>query len=227
MRTFAREEAVAFVRANTASATTPLLPEIVLRLATEITPLWQATETRLDEIGLPPPYWAFAWVGGQALARHILDNPTLVRDKRVLDFAAGSGVAGIAAMRAGAASVEATELDPLAVAALELNAQANGVAVVHSTEDMTRADAAEPANRGWDVALAGDVCYERAMAERVTRWLRRLAREGVTVLLADPGRAYMPENGLLELARYTVPTTRELEDRESREVRIYRLMGLP
>jgi predicted nicotinamide N-methyase len=224
VRRFTRDEALAFVRANTARSTTPLLPEIALHLATEITPLWEATEASLEASGLAPPYWAFAWVGGQALARHVLDNPALVRGRRVLDFAAGSGIAGIAAMRAGARSVEATELDALAAAAIELNALANAVAIDLLIEDMTGADSPQ-ANRGWDVAFAGDICYERPMAARATRWLRRLAGEGVAVFLADPGRAYLPKEGLLEVARYTVPTTRELEDRISREVRVYRLSG--
>ena len=212
-------EASRFVRAETALAAPPLLPEIRLHLATEITPLWQATEVLLAARGLAPPYWAFAWVGGQALARHLLDHPETVRGKRVLDFAAGSGVAGIAAARAGAAWVEASELDPLALAAIALNAKANGVALALLAEDATAG-----ASRGWEVVLAGDVCYERPMAARVTPWLRDLARKGATVLLGDPGRAYLPNNGLCELARYAVPTTRELEDRESREARVYRLM---
>ncbi|HEY6335916.1 MAG TPA: 50S ribosomal protein L11 methyltransferase [Alphaproteobacteria bacterium] len=224
MRRFTRDEAHAFVRANTARVTTPLLPEIALHLATEITPLWEAIEASLEASGLAPPYWAFAWVGGQALARFILDDPALVRGRRVLDFAAGSGVAGIAAMRAGASTVDATELDALATAAIELNACANAVEIELLIEDVTSADPPQ-ANRGWDVVLAGDVCYERPMAERATRWLRQLAREGVAVFLADPGRAYLPKEGLVELRRYSVPTTRELEDRASRDVMIYRLSG--
>ena len=219
MTGFSAEDARRFVRAKTVLAAPPLLPEIRLHLATEITPLWQATEERLAASGLAPPYWAFAWVGGQALARHLLDHPETVRKKRVLDFAAGSGVAGIAAARAGATWVEASELDPLALAAIALNAEANRVALDPLAEDVTAG-----ADRGWEAVLAGDVCYERPMAERVIVWLRHLAREGVTVLLGDPGRAYLPKDGLRELASYTVPTTRELEDRDSREARVYRLL---
>lgn len=222
MRSFTREEAFAFVRANTSCVRPPFLPEIALHLATEITPIWQATEASLEASGLAPPYWAFAWVGGQALARFVLDDPDLVRGARVLDFAAGSGVAGIAAMRSGARTVDAAELDDLAAAAIELNAHINAVAIECLTEDLTFAESHQ-ANRGWDVALAGDICYERPMAERAARWLRRLAREGVAVFLADPGRAYLPKEGLVELRRYTVPTTCELEDRASREVAIYRV----
>jgi predicted nicotinamide N-methyase len=215
---FAGSDALAFVRAHTALASLPLLPEIRLHLASELTPLWQATEDTLAEQGLAPPYWAFAWVGGQALARYLLDAPAAVRGKRVLDFAAGSGVAGIAALKAGAAAVTASELEPLALAAIALNAAANGVAVSVCGEDLTEAPAA-----GWDVILAGDVCYERPMAERVAAWLAAAAEAGALVLLGDPGRAYLPQHGLAALARYLVPTTRELEDRDSREVVIYRV----
>ncbi len=195
-----------------------MLPELRLHLATELTPLWLATEASLEQSGLPPPYWAFAWVGGQALARHLLDHPSLARGRRLLDFAAGSGVAGIAAAKAGAASVAASELDPLALAALALNAQANDV-----TLDLLAEDVTEGGDRGWDLVLAGDVCYERPMAERAAAWLARLAASGVEVLLADPGRAYLPKSGLVELARYMVPTTRELEDRDAREAVVYRM----
>ena len=218
MKSFADAEALAFVRAHTTLATLPLLPEIRLHLASELTPLWQATEATLAVQGLAPPYWAFAWVGGQALARYLLDEPEAVRGRRVLDFAAGSGVAGIAALKAGAAAVTASELEPLALAAIALNAAANGVAVTVCGEDLTAAPAS-----GWDVILAGDVCYERPMAERVAGWLEAAAEVGALVLLGDPGRAYLPQHGLVALARYEVATTRELEDRESREVLIYRV----
>ncbi len=220
MRPLAREEAREFVRAHTALGPTPLLPELRLHLAGEITPLWQATEASLEATGVDPPYWAFAWVGGQALARHLLDRPELVRGKRVLDFAAGSGIAGIAAALAGAAAVTASELDALALAAIALNAAANGVAIATCAADLTAAPA-----HGFDVILAGDVCYERPMAERVAGWLAEAARQGTLVLLGDPGRAYRPKGGLVELARYTVKTTRELEDRDSRETVVWRVAG--
>ncbi|HYB56638.1 MAG TPA: 50S ribosomal protein L11 methyltransferase [Alphaproteobacteria bacterium] len=218
MRPFSREAALAFVRAHTVVASTALLPEIWLHLASEITPLWQATEVSLEAQGVAPPYWAFAWVGGQALARYVLDRPQSVRGRRVLDFAAGSGIAAIAAALAGARQVAASELDPLALAALALNAAENGVTLSSLSEDLTESPA-----RGWDVILAGDVCYERPMAERVAAWLAAASREGALVLLGDPGRAYLPQAGLVELARYTVETTRELEDRERRETAIYRV----
>ncbi len=220
MKIVSKDEAISFIRAHTQRASTPLLPEIELHLATEITPLWQATEAEIAASALPPPYWAFAWVGGQALARHVLDHPAVVRGKRVLDFAAGSGVVGIAAAMAGAAQVEASEIDAFAAAAIELNAAANGVTLLPRVEDLTTGVIGT-----WEVVLAGYVCYERPMAAHVVTWLSRLADSGTEVLLGDPGRAYLPERGLRELARYTVPTTRELEDNERREVGIFRLVG--
>jgi predicted nicotinamide N-methyase len=208
----------AFVRAHTAPAAPPLVPEIRLHLASEVTPLWQATEATLKASGLAPPYWAFAWPGGQALARHLLDRPALVAGRRVLDFAAGSGLAAIAAARAGAAAAEAAEIDPLACAAIALNAAANGVAVACRAEDLV----GSPSR--WEVVLAGDVCYERPMAERVAAWLGDLAAAGTLVLMGDPGRAYLPRAGLAELARYRVPTSRELEDRTERETVVWRVL---
>ena len=207
-----------FVLANTAIAAAPLVPEIRLHLATEVTPLWQATETELAQSGLEPPFWAFAWPGGQALARYVLDRPELVRNKRVLDIAAGSGLAAIAAAKAGAAQVVANEIDDFAAVALALNAALNGVAVEVSRHDLL-GGAADP----FDVVLAGDVCYERPMSERMVPWLRARAAEGVLVLLGDPGRAYLPSTGLIELARYDVPTTLELEDRTLRQTVVWRV----
>jgi predicted nicotinamide N-methyase len=204
-----------FVLAETVIATPPLVPEIRLHLASEVVPLWQATETNLTERGLPPPYWAFAWPGGQALARHLLDHPDLVRGKRVLDFAAGSGLAAIAASKAGAASTAAAEIDRFAIAAIGLNAKLNGVGL-----DTIEADILGQAG-GWDVVLAGDVCYERPMAERVGQWLGRLAADGTRVLMGDPGRNYLPTTGLREVARYQVPTSLDLEDRISRETIVW------
>lgn len=210
----------AFVRAETEIATPPLVPEIRLHLATEAVPLWQATEATLTEHGLPPPYWAFAWPGGQALARHLLDHPEIARGRRVLDFAAGSGLAGIAAARAGAAKVIAAEIDGFAVAAIALNAGLNDVAIETVEQDIVGSPATN-----WDLVLAGDVCYERPMAERVGAWLAELARAGTTVLMGDPGRSYLPATGLVEVARYDVPTSLELEDRAMRETVIWRWPG--
>ena len=206
-----------FVRANTVIMASPLVPEIRLHLASEITPLWHATEASLARDQLPPPYWAFAWAGGQALARHILDHSALVRGRSVLDFGAGTGLVAIAAAMAGA-RVSATEIDPFAAAAIALNAALNGMAV-----SIERADVIGREPVPWEIVLAGDMCYERPLAERLTHWLRTLAARGVAVLLGDPGRAYLPTTGLEALARYDVPTTLELEDRTSREGVVWRL----
>ena len=205
-----------FIRTHTVPGRAPLVPELLLYLAIEITPLWQATEDWLATRDLAPPFWAFAWPGGQALARHVLDHPALIAGRRVLDFAAGGGIAAIACARAGAALVEAAEIDPLAFAAIGLNAALNGVTV-----NAAQGDVIDGAGR-WDLILCGDVCYEAPMTARILPWLRARAR-AATVLLADPGRAYLPGTGLARLARYAVPTTRELEDREEREVTLYRL----
>lgn len=209
----------AFIRAQTEIKPAPLVPEIRLHLASEVTPLWEATEASLARHNVPPPYWAFAWPGGQAMARHLLDHPDLVRGCRVLDFAAGCGIAAIAAARAGAAAVTATDIDPVAAAALALNASLNDVAFAITTDDLTR-DPAAP----FDLVIAGDVCYERPMAEKVVGWLRALARRGVLVLLADPGRAYLPHEGIEEIGRYDVPTSLDLEDRPLRTTRVLRLV---
>jgi predicted nicotinamide N-methyase len=206
----------AFVRANTLPVPAPLVPELVLHLATEITPIWQATEEWLRETGTEPPFWAFAWPGGQALARYLLDNPARVAGRRVLDFAAGCGIAAIAAARAGAAWVEAAEIDPLATAAIRLNAAANGAAVTALTGDVVGA-----AGR-WDLILCGDVCYEAPMTGHILPWLRGLARDA-EVWLADPGRAYLPREGVSAFASYAVPTTRELEDQTERRATLFRL----
>ncbi|WP_431856330.1 class I SAM-dependent methyltransferase [Azospirillum sp.] len=208
-----------FVRTNTAIAHPSLLPEMRLHLATEVTPLWEATEATLARNNLPPPYWAFAWPGGQAVARYALDNPEAVRGKRVLDFAAGTGLVGIACALAGAAHVRAAEIDAFALAAMELNAALNGVALEAVSDDLVGRDLPDI-----DVVLAGDVCYERPMAERVTAWLRRIAATGTLVVLGDPGRAYVPTSGLERLGRYAVPTSLELEDRTLRETNVWRLL---
>jgi predicted nicotinamide N-methyase len=207
-----------FVRAHTTVLHAPLVPEIALHLATEITPIWQATETWLAERNIEPPFWAFAWPGGQATARLLLDEPARVAGKRVLDFAAGCGIAAVAAALSGAALVEAAEIDPLALAATRLNAALNGVHVATPDGDIV----GSPCR--WDVILAGDVCYEAPMTAHILPWLRALAATGAEVLLADPGRAYLPGAGLQPLARHAVPTTLELEDRMVREVTIHRLL---
>jgi predicted nicotinamide N-methyase len=211
-------DAAAFVLANTLPGRAPLVPEISLRLASEITPIWQATETWLAEHNVAPPFWAFAWPGGQALARHVLDHPIKVAGRRVLDFAAGCGIAAIACAMAGAASVEAGEIDPLAFAAIRLNAIANRASVELLTADIVGAACR------WDLILCGDVCYEAPMTARILPWLSAMARSA-EVWIADPGRAYLPREGLAPFACCRVPTTLELEDCIERQVTLYRLRG--
>ncbi|MDP3416802.1 methyltransferase [Falsiroseomonas sp.] len=207
-----------FILAHTAIAHPSLVPELRLHLATEITPIWQATESWLAQEGIEPPFWAFAWPGGQALARTVLDQPALVAGKRVLDFAAGCGIGAIAAALAGAASVEAAEIDPLALAATRINAALNGVAVATPEGDVV----GSPCR--WDLILAGDVCYEAPMTAHILPWLREMAGAGAEVWIADPGRAYLPVAGMELLSTHLVPTTRELEDRDTRQVTIHRLL---
>jgi len=208
-----------FIRANTAIAAPPLVPEIRLHLATEITPIWQATEDSLAQGQVPPPFWAFAWAGGQALARYILDHPETVADRDVLDLASGSGMVAIAAALAGARRVTAADIDPFAAAAIMLNTALNGVTLSIETRDLLDRGPA-----GWTVVTAGDVCYEAPMAQRMLALLRRIAGRDRLALLGDPGRAYLPREGLVELARYEVPTSKELEDREAKEGVVYEVL---
>jgi predicted nicotinamide N-methyase len=209
-----------FVRQNTAITAPPLVPEIRLHLATEITPIWQATEETLASGAVPPPFWAFAWAGGQALARYLLDHPEQVAGRFVLDFAAGSGIVAIAAAKAGASRVLAAEIDDFAAASIAANAAINGVDI-----DVTTADIVGAVEPRWDVITAGDVCYEQPMAGRVTAWLRDLAQHGRLVLLGDPGRAYLPARGLRERDRYAVPTSCDLEDRDSRNSVVWEVVA--
>jgi len=204
-----------FILANTLPGTAVLVPEIALRLASEITPIWQASEDWLAERNIAPPFWAFAWPGSQALARHILDRPALVAGKRVLDFAAGGGLAAIACAHAGAARVEAAEIDPMADAAILLNAELNG-ASIGIAGDVVGQDCR------WDLIVTGDVCYEAPMTGRIMPWLRQMAATA-EIWMADPGRAYLPRERMHRFAAYIVPTTRELEDRDHRDVALYRV----
>jgi predicted nicotinamide N-methyase len=207
---------VAFIREQTRLRSVPYAPEISLFVADEATELWQKTEEELGAIGLPPPFWAFAWAGGQALARYVLDHPSLVGDRHVLDFAAGSGLVGIAARKAGARRVTASDIDPFAVAAMELNAGENDVVLNAVWRDLVGLD------EGWDVILAGDICYERDLARRVTDWLSGLAERGASVLIGDPGRSYLPKDRLESIATYQVPVTRSLEDSEIKTSSVWR-----
>ena len=208
----------AFIVENTRLQAPPHAPELRLHLADEITPIWRMTEEALEEMGLPPPFWAFAWAGGQALARYILDNPATVAGKQVVDFAAGSGIVAIAAMKAGAASALAADIDSFCEAAVALNAAANNVEVAFT--DVNLLDSAPPAA---DLILAGDICYEKPLAARVIDWLTAARAQGSTVLIGDPGRTYFPREGLIKLAEYQVPTTRELEDMEVKKTAVWSL----
>ena len=207
-----------FIRANTALQPVPHAPEISLYVADEITPIWKMTEVALGSLGMAPPFWAFAWAGGQALARYVLDNRELVRGKAVLDFASGSGLCAIAAMKAGAARALANDVDPFCRAAIAVNAEANGVVVESLIADLL--DRPPPAV---DVILAGDICYEKTISQRVMAWLGIARAEGVTVLVGDPGRTYFPRQGLVQLAQYEVQTTRELEDFEIKKTGVWTL----
>jgi predicted nicotinamide N-methyase len=207
-----------FIRANTEILAPPLVPEVRLHLAHEALPIWQKTEEELGEIGLPPPFWAFAWAGGQALARHVLDHPERVRGKRVLDLASGSGLVGIAAMRAGAASVLAADIDAFAVSAMAINAALNAVSLNVTGEDLLTS--APPAV---DVILVGDLFYEQGLAGRCFNWLSAAKAGGSTVLIGDPGRSYLPKEKLTAIAHYTVPVTRDLEDSEIKKTAVWTL----
>ncbi len=209
----------AFIRAHTRLLPVPHAPSIRLHLADEATALWEKTEAELGEIGLPPPFWAFAWAGGQALARYLLDNPDLVRGKRVLDVASGSGLVAIAAARAGAARVMANDIDDFALAAIPLNARANDVAIEVIGGDLF----GRPVKA--DVICAGEVFYERDMASRIADWLAALVAGGATALVGDPGRSYLPQDRLERLARYEVPVTRSLEDSEIKRTDVWRFIG--
>jgi predicted nicotinamide N-methyase len=201
-----------------------MVPEFKLWLASEYVPIWQATETWLEEQNVDPPYWAFCWPGGQAIARYLLDNPTLVEGRRVIDLAAGSGVSSLAAARAGAASVVANDIDALSLIAARLNARANDLTFEVSLEDWLAGPEGAP---DAEVVIAGDVCYERDMSTRALAWLRGHARLGRLVLLGDPGRNYFSAQGLEERARYEIPTSLQLENRGMRETVVWRVLPHP
>ncbi|MCD2175478.1 class I SAM-dependent methyltransferase [Rhizobium sp. C4] len=205
-----------FTLENTGIMAPPHVPEVKLHLADEAHDLWLKTEEELEEIGLPPPFWAFAWAGGQGLARYVLDHPASVAGKRIVDFASGSGLVAIAAMQAGAAHVLAADIDPWTGTAIGLNAGLNGVAVDYTRDDLVGADIDA------DVVLAGDVFYDQGFAEALIPWFERLASNGIAVLVGDPGRAYLPKDRLEALAVYQVPVTRALEDSEVKKTTVWR-----
>jgi len=206
----------AFILANTRPQPPPHTPELTLYLADEVTPIWRLTEEALGELGLPPPFWAFAWAGGQALARYLLDHPQEVAGKAVVDFATGSGLVAIAAMRAGAAEALASDVDRFCADAVALNAAINSVQVRFTTADLL--DNPAPAA---EVILAADVFYEKPFVDRAVRWLAQAHAAGARVLMGDPGRTYFPRSGLTQLAEYQVPTSRDLEDQEIKKTGVW------
>lgn len=207
----------AFIRANTRILSPPHVPELKLHLADDAVALWEMTEEELGELGLPPPFWAFAWAGGQALARYVLDHPACVAGKRVLDVASGSGLVAIAAMKAGAGSACAADIDPFCAPAAATNAALNGVAI--ATSDADPIDAPTDA----EVILVGDLFYDRDIAKRLLAWLQSLHAEGRTVLVGDPGRTYLPRDALEQVALYEVPVSRALEDAEVKKTGVWML----
>ena len=213
-----------FIRTNTRLQAPPHVPEISLHLADEAMDLWKLTEDELETLGLPLPFWAFAWAGGQALARWLLDHPETVRDRSVLVFAAGSGLEAIAAVKAGAARVLATEIDPFALVALELNAAMNGVRYDIAGIDVLELGFADLPFRP-ETVLLGDVFFERPLAERVAAFAADAVAAGSRVLVGDPGRSYLPKDRLEQLAEYRVPVTRALEDAEVKRSVVWRFRG--
>ena len=208
------EERRGFIYGHTERGRVPLVPELELHLGGLSMPLWEAAALTDQRPAVPPPYWAWPWAGGQALARYVLDTPEIVRDRRVLDVGAGGGIVAIAAARAGARAVIANDIEPFAIEASRLNAALNEVDLELDAANLIYTD------DGWDVVLAGDVWYDADLAERMAPWLHALAARGATVLTGDLGRAYLPADGLKELARYVVPTLVDLEDVESKEARV-------
>ncbi|NVK34114.1 MAG: methyltransferase [Rhodobacteraceae bacterium] len=209
----------AFIRKETCIKPVPHAEEIRLYVADEAMDLWQKTEDELGELGLDPPFWAFAWAGGQALARHILDLPELVKDKRVLDLASGSGLVGIATMMAGAQSCHAVDIDPFAISAGELNAELNDVVINFEARDVT----GDPPPQV-DVLFCGDVFYDDHMAKKILDYLDRCLLAGITIFVGDPGRSYLPKTRLEHLATYEVPVVGALEDAEIKKSSVYRLL---
>jgi predicted nicotinamide N-methyase len=233
----------AFVRAATEPGPVPFVPEITLRMAADPFRLWERTEAERPErrkrtgrsgpgrvvITLPPPFWAFPWAGGQGLARYILDHPGTVAGRSVLDIASGSGLVAIAAAKAGAAQVMASDIDPLALAVIKINAEANAVVITPSDHDLLSGgvsdhDGAGPASGGFaGLVLAADAFYERDLARRILRFLRGARAGGADVLAADPDRAFLPRGHLTAVMSYDVPVIREIEDSDVKHVTVYKL----
>lgn len=215
------QSATDFILSNTALHHPPHVPEIGLHLADEAHELWHKTEDELSEIGLPPPYWAFAWAGGQGVARYILDNPAAVKNQRVLDFASGSGLVAIAAAMSGADVVTANDIDPFAPHAISLNASANKVTIGFTDHDLIGQDVSAKT----DIMLAGDVFYDKPLADRLIPWFDMLCCKGMMIIVGDPGRSYLPKHRLKELAVYSVPVTRALEDADVKRTTVWHYLS--
>lgn len=213
-----KTDTTAFIRANTAALPVPLTPEISLYVAAEATELWEKTEEELGKLGLPPPFWAFAWAGGQAVARYILDNKGIVAGRSVFDFASGSGLIAIAAVKARAREVSASELDPFAIAAMEANMALNDVQF-----GALLVDVLEQKDAIGDIITVGDVFYERELSERILAWLKHQASLGAKIFIGDPGRTYLPKEDLVCLTTYEVPVTRALEDQDIKMTSVWTL----
>jgi predicted nicotinamide N-methyase len=211
----------AFIRANTAPLPVPNCPTITLHLAHEAVALWQLTEAELEAQGLPLPFWAFAWAGGQGLARYVLDNPDVVAGKSVLDLASGSGLVGIAAKMAGAGRVLCADIDPFCAQAIALNAALNSVELEVTLTDLIGTDV------DYDVILVGDLFYEREIAGPLFAWLQVLHEKGTQILIGDPGRTYLPKSGLTAVADYQIAVSRALEDAEVKRTRVWVLESPP
>lgn len=211
------ERAAAFIRDNTLILSPPLVPELSLHLAEESLPIWLKTEEELNKANIDPPYWAFAWAGGQALARYILDKPDLAAGKHVLDLGSGSGLVAIAACRSGAASATAADIDPLAAIAARLNGSLNAVTLQTTTRDLL-AETTAP----YDVILVGDLFYEATLARRVMAFIDAASDKGAQILVGDPRRSYFPLDRFERLVEYAVPVSRQLEDAEIKQTAIWR-----
>jgi predicted nicotinamide N-methyase len=209
------------IEAETELAAPLLCPELLLHLVTERCALWRADEAELAAKDILEPYWAFAWPGGQALARYVLDHPGLFAEKSILDFGTGSGIVAIAAVKAGALRVIAADIDPTALIATGLNAEVNEVALETTARDLIGVD------EGWDVVLAADMCYERALSERVVAWMQALASRGALVLAADPARGFIKSESLEEIAVYDAPADVDTDGRIRRRTSILRALGKP
>jgi predicted nicotinamide N-methyase len=216
-----------FILDNTTLIAPAHVPEIRLLTASHAHELWHRTEEELQAIGLPPPFWAFAWAGGQGLARFLLDHPQIVRKKRVLDFASGSGLVAIAAYLSGASHVVANDVDPFSQIAVAENAFQNNSQITFDGRDLLSMIVGEPGCclDGFDLVLAGDVFYDRCMSGRVLEWMKRLKSAGQTILVGDPGRSYFPHSSMTCKASYLVPVTRELEDHDVKNVSVYEYTG--